>query len=507
MKNLIRAVAGMLALTVAMEAGAQGCVGDLTGNGNVDGADLSSVLAYWGPRTQDPSSVAADVDGSGLIDGADLSILLAAWGPCRSTVTGISPNQGCVLGGTQITISGTYLGSASAVSFGGAPAASFTVVNGTTLRAVTPAGTLGSVDIRVTTASGMTTAPQQFTYMPPSVSSIVPNVGVFSGGTRLTISGAYLGSTTAVTIGGAPATGVQVIDANTVTVVTPPGILGPADVTVIGGKGVVNMPSAFSYVAVFVPSWATLIEATPDPSVVASAALRQGIVDTGLAWRIRDTGTGIEMVLVPPSTFLMGSPDAWASPVHQVTLTRAYYMARFEVTQGQWTAVMHSNPSAYQWSSDRPVEQIGWDSIQPFLSATGLRLPTEAEWECAYRAGTTTSFHSMPGFPNGTDDASSLSQIAWFGGSGWTRPVGMKQPNGLGIYDMSGNVVEVVNDWFSGLPATPQTDPVGPASGPFRVMRGGSWLDGSGFCTAWARYYVSAGPGAGVVGFPVARDP
>ncbi len=505
-KQLLRAVIAILSLAAAVPATAQ-CTGDLTGNGIVDGADLGTILSYWGPRTQDPTSIASDLNGDGLINGGDLGLVLSGWGPCQTTITSITPNQGCIVGGTQITISGTYLGSTSAVTIGGVPATSFMVMNQNTVQATTPAGPLGAANVRLTTAGGVVSAAPQFTYMPPSVLSIIPDVGVYTGGTRVTLSGSYLGTTTTVLFGGALATDLQVIDANTVSIVTPPGSLGPVEVSVIGSKGVVNMPSGFSYIAVSVPSWATLIEATPHPNVVASAAARAAIIDTGLAWRVRDSGTGIEMVLLPPGTFLMGSPQAWASPVHQVTITRAFYLARFEVTQGQWTAVMHYNPSAWQWSSDRPVGQVGWDSVQGFLSASGLRLPTEAEWEYAYRAGTATSFHSMPGYPGGTDDAANLSQIAWFGGPGPTRPVGMKQPNSFGIYDMSGNVVEMVNDWFSGLPETPQTDPVGPESGSFRVMRGGSFVHGSEFCTAWARYWVDAGPGADVIGFRVARNP
>jgi formylglycine-generating enzyme required for sulfatase activity len=149
--------------------------------------------------------------------------------------------------------------------------------------------------------------------------------------------------------------------------------------------------------------WATVLEFAPDPAVVTNGSLRKAIAATGLPWRVRDNGTQIEMLLVPPGTFNMGCSTSTSfscvtdeNPVHAVTLTNAYYIGRYEVTQAQWTARMGSNPSFFQSASaqvpaaqvpNRPVESVSWNTIQGFLSATGLRLPTEAEWEYAYRAG------------------------------------------------------------------------------------------------------------------------
>jgi formylglycine-generating enzyme len=158
---------------------------------------------------------------------------------------------------------------------------------------------------------------------------------------------------------------------------------------------------------------------------------------------------------------------------------------------------------------NRPVEQVSWNTIQGFLSATGLRLPTEAEWEYACRAGTTTAFHSMPGFPNGTNDDSEIGGIAWFSSNSasQTRPVGGKAANALGLHDMSGNVWEWVNDWF-GLTyyaSSPSTNPPGPATGPDRVLRGGSWDFGPYLLRS---SYRGIFPGADVSsGFRVARAP
>jgi formylglycine-generating enzyme required for sulfatase activity len=235
---------------------------------------------------------------------------------------------------------------------------------------------------------------------------------------------------------------------------------------------------------------------------------------------VRDTATQVEMLLVPPGTFqmgcIMGSNQfgcyGHELPVHQVTLTNALYLGRYEVTQSQWLARMGSNPSGFQGYSDsanRPVEQVSWDTIQGYLSATGFRLPTEAEWEYACRAGTQTPFHSGPGFPNGTTDDGLLSQIAWFlcvdGCS--TKPVGGKAANAFGFHDMLGNVHEWVNDWYGSHSAAAQTDPTGPAYGGNRVVRGGAWNAGAEHVRSSSRYNGTPGDSNNGIGFRVARDP
>jgi formylglycine-generating enzyme required for sulfatase activity len=267
-----------------------------------------------------------------------------------------------------------------------------------------------------------------------------------------------------------------------------------------------------------VPSWATLVEAQPDPAVVTDQALRAAIVATGLAWRVRDTATQIEMLVVPPGTFQMGcimgsnlyGCNSWEQPVHQVTLTNAFYLGRYEVTQAQWTARMGSNPSGtqgYPDSASRPVEAVGWDTIQGFLAATGMRLPTEAEWEYACRAGTQTPFY------NGSTDDNSLGALAWYGwccggNSGIpTHPVGGKAANAFGFHDMLGNVWEWVNDRWGGYSANAQTNPTGPASGSYRVLRGGSCLTALRFVRSSYRDIESPGLEYDHFGFRVARTP
>ncbi len=264
------------------------------------------------------------------------------------------------------------------------------------------------------------------------------------------------------------------------------------------------------------PGWATVIEFLPDPGVVINESLRCAIIRTGLPWRVRDTATQIEMVLVPAGTFMMGE-EGWATPVHQVTLTNAFYIGRYEVTQAQWQARMGSNPSSFQGQPDspsRPVEQVSWNTIQSFNTATGMRLPTEAEWEYAYRAGTTTAFHSMPGYPNGTNDDNLVGNIAWYyyntcsGGDGCrTHAVGGKAANALGIHDMAGTVWEWCNDWYGGYSSANQTNPAGPTSGNYRLLRGGSWDSNSSGCRASQRNYGTPDGAYYYVGFRVARAP
>jgi len=264
------------------------------------------------------------------------------------------------------------------------------------------------------------------------------------------------------------------------------------------------------------PTWATVIQWQPDPSVVTDAQLRAAILATGLPWRVRDTGTGIEMLLVPSGTFQMGcSPSVQhacaqsESPVHQVTLTRAYYLGRYEVTQAQWMATMGSNPSTWP-GAELPVNRVEREIISTFLSSTGMRLPTEAEWEWAYRAGTTTAFHGFDGQPSGTNDDTLLPSIAWYSANsdGQTRPVGGKPGNGFGLHDMSGNVSEWVQAWFAEYPSAPQVDPTGPTIPPSPscyVIRGGSWADSASSARSSAR--SACGAGAITLGFRVARTP
>jgi formylglycine-generating enzyme required for sulfatase activity len=270
---------------------------------------------------------------------------------------------------------------------------------------------------------------------------------------------------------------------------------------------------------VVTPAWATLVEALPDPAVVTDPVLRERIIATGWAWRVRDTATQVEMLLVPPGTFQMGcSPsnvypcDGDESPVHTVTLTSAFYLGRYEVTQAQWVARMGSNPSNFQGASaqvpadqvpNRPVERVSWNAIQGYLSATGFRLPTEAEWEYACRAGTQTPFY------NGSSDDGTVGTLAWFSpnSSSQPRPVGGKLANAFGFHDMLGNAWEWVSDGYGDYTPEAQTDPMGPVSATYRVIRGGSFYYGTNGVRSSNRDANPPEIADASIGFRVARTP
>jgi formylglycine-generating enzyme required for sulfatase activity len=366
---------------------------------------------------------------------------------------------------------------------------------------------------------------------PPVIDSVTPSFGPTAGGTTITILGSALEGATGVTVRGVAATSVTVVSETTVTAVTPPGALGAANVQVITPGGTATLSGGFTYGnAPPPPSWCTVLEQTPNATVVFNSSLRAAITATNLPWRVRDNGTGIEMVLIPPGTYTRGCSasnsygcNSDESPTHQVTLTQAFYLSRTEVTQAQWVATMGNNPSSFQSASsavpasevpNRPVEQVSWNDIQPFCTATGMRLPTEAEWEYAYRAGTTTAFHGWPANPNGTNDDNQLGTIAWFydgscstGAQCQTRPVGGKAANGFGLFDMSGNVWEWCQDWYGTYASGAQTNPTGPGSGIYRVLRGGFWRGLSYNCRASLRNNLTPVPRVNAVGFRVARTP
>lgn len=192
------------------------------------------------------------------------------------------------------------------------------------------------------------------------------------------------------------------------------------------------------------------------------------------------SGVTFKMKPVEGGTFQMGAtpeqedPYDDEKPVHSVTLS-SYYIGETEVTQELWEVVTGNNPSYHKGSSN-PVEQVTWDDCQAFIqklnSLTGktFRLPTEAEWEYAARGGNKSRGYQYSG-------SNAIGDVAWYvdNSSGTTHPVKTKQPNELGIYDMSGNVSEWCQDWYGSYSSSSQTNPTGPSSGLYRVRRGGSW--------------------------------
>ena len=283
-------------------------------------------------------------------------------------------------------------------------------------------------------------------------------------------------------------------------------------------------------------SWAEVLEQNPDPKVVTDADFLKRITETKLPWRVKDKASGMEMLLVPPGKFVMGmSPgDTEAQddekPAHEVTITKAFYLGRTEVTQEQWMKVMGENPSKFQIGSNaerdrviakyieegltkqeaqekagaesnklltasNPVEEVSWDDCQKFCAKTGMKLPTEAQWEYACRAGVRKPRYGE------------LGQIAWSNenSNSTTHPVAQKAPNALGFYDMIGNVWEWTNDWYEGdyykSCADGVVDPTGPAQSESgaRVLCGGGWNFLAVNCRASRRRNVA--PGFQVSGF------
>jgi sulfatase modifying factor 1 len=272
--------------------------------------------------------------------------------------------------------------------------------------------------------------------------------------------------------------------------------------------------------------------------------------------------TDLWMVQIPAGTFMMGSRGALLrrrdvddDRHHSVTLTKAFWLGQTPVTQAQWQAVMGTNPSRFESQStgdvdgwSRPVERVTWydaiefcnrltamanqadarlgltpcyriskieraeggaqsgsirsAEVELIAGANGYRLPTEAEWEYAYRAGTTTAYSFG-------DDESMLAKHAWFDENSGesTHPVATKRSNAWGLFDMHGNVDEWCWDWYGEYPSGAVTDPQGPRSGSGRVLRGGSWLGFSQYCRAAYRSADDPDFRYDDLGFRVARTP
>jgi formylglycine-generating enzyme required for sulfatase activity len=200
----------------------------------------------------------------------------------------------------------------------------------------------------------------------------------------------------------------------------------------------------------------------------SSATYSNGVLTVG--------GVRYELASIPAGTFQMGSKSSEAypneQPLHTVQISKGFWLGKTEVTQGLWQAVLGSNPSEFKNGDNNPLEMVSWDDCQGFilklnqmLGGNAFRLPTEAEWEYACRAGTAG------------DRYGDIDSIAWYinNSASTHHPVGQKQSNAWGLYDMLGNVWEWCQDWFGAYSAGYQTDPTGPAAGTYRVDRGGGW--------------------------------
>ena len=231
-----------------------------------------------------------------------------------------------------------------------------------------------------------------------------------------------------------------------------------------------------------------------------------------------DLGKGVklEMILIPAGEFPMGSPDSdnnafeWEKPQHRVRITKPFYLGKYLLTQEQWEAVTGNNWSSFKGPKN-PVEQVSWEDCQKFLgklnakSSSGagkFQLPTEAQWEYACRAGSTTRYCFG-------DAESGLGEYAWYDGNSdrKTHPVGEKKPNGWGLYDMHGNVWEWCQDWYEDYKESPVDDPTGAATGLGRVNRGGSWSYPAGYCRSADRSGIGPGGRDDDLGFRLCLVP
>jgi len=202
---------------------------------------------------------------------------------------------------------------------------------------------------------------------------------------------------------------------------------------------------------------------------------------------------------------MMGSDkDDIEKPVHRVNISNSFYMGKYEVTQTQWKAVMGNNPSSFSnCGGDCPVENVSWDDVKDFIRKLNnlqndyeYRLPTEAEWEYAARAGTTGDYYG------------NLDSIAWHSSNSGskTHPVGQKSPNAFGLYDMSGNVWEWCQDWYGSYPSGTVTNPTGETSGSDRVFRGGGWNYAAANLRSANRSFNSPSNRYDSIGFRVVRN-
>jgi formylglycine-generating enzyme required for sulfatase activity len=229
-------------------------------------------------------------------------------------------------------------------------------------------------------------------------------------------------------------------------------------------------------------------------------------------------GIAIEMVRLPVGKFLMGSLDNEAGresdegPQHEVTITKSFYMGKYEVTQGQWRAVaslpkekieLQAEPSRFI-GDNLPVESVSWEEVEEFCKrlsrATGkrYRLPIEAEWEYGCRAGMRGAY------------AGNLDEMGWYGNNSGrkTHPVGEKQANGFGLYDMHGNVWEWCRDWYGKdyYSQSPRVNPEGPSTGAERVRRGGGWDSGAAYCRSAGRGRITPDFRFNNLGFRLVRS-
>ncbi|NQT17360.1 MAG: formylglycine-generating enzyme family protein, partial [Planctomycetes bacterium] len=218
---------------------------------------------------------------------------------------------------------------------------------------------------------------------------------------------------------------------------------------------------------------------------------------------------GMKLVLIPAGEFMMRSPaKSNEGPQHRVEITKPFYLGVTEVTQEQYEQVMGENPSKSKVDPQCPVESVSWGNAEKFCERLSekegkkYRLPTEAQWEYACRAGSPTKWYFG-------DSESQLGEYAWYRDNSGrtTHPVGQKKPNGWRLYDMHGNVWEWCADWKADYANSSSSDPTGPSSGSYRVGRGGGWDPPARACHSALRYFYPPGSERRYLGFRVSLVP
>jgi len=238
------------------------------------------------------------------------------------------------------------------------------------------------------------------------------------------------------------------------------------------------------------------------------------LVGTKLSGSYIVNSIGMKFIYIPPGEFMMGSPKNEAKRydnevLRKVTLTKPFFIQTTPVTQGQWIYIMGNNPSKFKSKiGNNPVENVSHKDAHEFIKklnqkeATGkYRLPIEAEWEYACRAGSTTAYCFG-------DDESKLEEYAWYkkNSDSKTHPVGLLKPNAWGLYDMHGNVWEWCEDWYQDYLSIDVIDPWGPGSGSNKVLRGGCWFDEPQYCRSAYRFDDSPDKRTHMMGFRLVRD-
>ena len=426
------------------------------------------------------------------------------------TLTSFTPTSGAV--GQVVTLSGTNFTGTTAVTIGGTPVTSFNVVSASTISAIVGSNATGT--ITVTTPGGMATSSDTFTFIPaPTITSFTPSRGVT--GTTVFITGTNFTGTTAVTIGGTSAASFNVVSDSTITATVGSGATGKIAVTTPGGTAV----SVDDFIV------ADIGEVSVNP------------VD------------GVTMVWVPGGSFTMGTEfDPWWNPPYtqQVTLS-GYWIYKYEVTVAQYLAFCAATSRAlppwagntYSWAGktgwddpalqQHPMVNVTWYDAKAYADWAGVQLPTEAQWEYAARGPQGRNFPwggtATAADPNiGWDQTKCANyENSWLVNIS-TWPVG-SFPSGVswcGAQDLAGNVWEWCADWYGDYSSTPVTNPTGPETGSYRVMRGGSWsydgdyyyrgaLRGGYYPDVWSYYYgfrcasVSPGPAPTIASFTPSR--